>query len=84
MDRVASGTGGRAARRRPGRRAIALIAGDRLMLKPEKETLAQVLAKHGNVIACPSCGTYVTMADVDPAAIAAAYNRLELAKLVKA
>ena len=54
------------------------------MLKPEKETLAQVLAKHGNVIACPSCGTYVTMADVDSAAIAAAYNRRELAKLVKA
>ena len=54
------------------------------MLKPEKETLAQVLAKHGHVIACPSCGTYVTMPDVDPAAIAAAYNRLELAKLVKA
>ena len=54
------------------------------MLKPEKETLAQVLAKHGNVIACPSCGTYVTMADVDPDAISAAYNRLELAKLVKA
>ena len=43
-----------------------------------------MLAKHGNVIACPSCGTYVTMADVDSAAIAAAYNRLELAKLVKA
>ena len=29
------------------------------MLKPEKETLAQVLAKHGHVIACPSCGTYL-------------------------
>ena len=39
------------------------------MLKPEKETLAQVLAKHGHVIACPSCGTYVTMADVDSAAV---------------
>ena len=54
------------------------------MLKPEKETLAQVLAAHGHVITCPSCGTYVLMADVDSAAIAAAYNRLELAKLVKA
>ena len=48
-----------------------------------KETLHQVLEKRGHVIACPGCGTYLTMADVEPAALAAAYSPLELAALVK-
>ena len=53
------------------------------MTTAPKETLAQALARHGHIIACPGCGTYMAMADVDPAAIAAAYNTLELAKLIK-
>ena len=53
------------------------------MTTAPKETLDQALARHGHIIACPGCGTYMAMADVDPAAIAGAYNPLELAKLVK-